>query len=100
MKMYHIKYLIREFEKFHTIYKQFTKESLATFRYDDENNRLLLTFDSDYPMVTIDYTDETIRHFNRMVNMVIKELKHYYHIENVKNFDDGKVCIVKILLGQ
>ena len=97
MKMYHIKYLIREIDKFSKIYKPFKNEPVATFRYDDINKRLLLTFDSDYPMVTIDYTDETIRHFNRMVKMVIKELNHYYHIENVKNFDSGKVCTFTII---
>ncbi len=97
MKNYHIKYLVREIEKFHMLYKNFKTESSIKFSYDAKNNRLLLKFDEDYPLITVDYTNETIRHFNRMVNMVIDELKSNYHINHLHNFDNGKVCTFTII---
>ena len=97
MKQYHIKYLVREFEKFHSIYKKFKTKSLSMFRYDAKDNKLILQFDSDYPLVKIDYTDENIHTFNRMVNMVITELGHHHNIKNIKHFDDGKFCTFTII---
>ena len=97
MKLYHIKYLIREIEKFHKIYKNFKTESIVMFRYDAKNNKLILQFDSDYPLVTIEYTDESIHTFNRMVNMVIDELNHVYHLNHIRHFDSGKVCTFTIV---
>jgi hypothetical protein len=97
MKMYHIKYLVREIKKFHTLYKNFKTESSIKFSYDAKNNRLLLKFDEDYPLITVDYTNETIRHFNRMVNMVIDELKSVYHINHLHHFDRGNVCTFTII---
>ena len=97
MKNYHIKYLVREIGKFRKIYKRFKKESVVIFNYDNINNRLLLKFDSDYPLITIDYVDENIRHHNRMVMMVIDELKSFYHINHLHHFDNGNVCTFTIV---
>ena len=97
MKNHHIKYIVREIEKFHTLYKNFKTESSIKFSYDAKNNRLLLKFDEDYPLITVDYTNETIRHFNRMVMMVIDELKSVYHINHLHHFDRGNVCTFTII---
>jgi hypothetical protein len=97
MKNHHIKYIVREIEKFHTLYKNFKTESSIKFSYDAKNNRLLLKFDEDYPLITVDYTNETIRHFNRMVMMVIDELKSFYHINHLHHFDNGNVCTFTII---
>jgi ABC-type antimicrobial peptide transport system permease subunit len=97
MKNYHIKYLVREIGKYRKIYKRFKKESIIMFRYDAKNNKLILQFDSDYPLITVDYTNETIRHFNRMVMMVIDELKSFYHINHLHHFDRGNVCTFTIV---
>lgn len=98
MKPYQINYLIKEIQKFSKIYKSFKTESTIMFKYDDANNKMVLSFDSDYPKIMIGYEDgKTIRHFNRMVAMVINALCHYYHVENVNHYDNGKFCTFKII---